>query len=171
MNKDELRAAQAPLKQQYQEHPETALITSHAKGDAGDGISCKLTIGGTTLEAGLHAAAGGNGDQLCSGDLLLDALVACAGVTVKAVATAMGITLTSAIIEAEGDTDFRGTLAVDRSVPVGFKAIRLNFRLQSDAEEASLNKLIELTERYCVIYQTLKAGVAIETSLQLNASD
>ncbi len=151
-----LKELQAPFKQQYTDEPATAVITMRAESHAADGIACKVETGRQLAEAGLHPAAGGDGTQLCSGDMLLEALAACAGVTLKAVATAMGINLTNASVYAEGDLDFRGTLAVDRAAKVGFKDIRLRFVLESTAPAETLDKLIQLTERYCVVLQTLK---------------
>ena len=156
MDATALKELQAPLKQQYTDDPQTAVITMRAESHAGEGVACKVETGRQLAEAGLHPAAGGDGSQLCSGDMLLEALVACAGVTLKAVATAMGINLAGASVYAEGDLDFRGTLAVNRDAKVGFKDIRLRFALQSDAPAATLDKLIQLTERYCVVLQTLK---------------
>jgi uncharacterized OsmC-like protein len=155
MNADELRSLQAPLKTQYRERPQTALVTLHAKGQVGENITCKIATGKARLEAGLHPATGGDGTSACSADMLLEALVGCAGVTLKAVATALGIPLRRATIEAEGDLDFRGTLGVSKDVPVGFKDIRLSFDLDADASGEQLATLIRLTERYCVVYQTL----------------
>jgi uncharacterized OsmC-like protein len=155
MNADELKSLQAPLKTQYREHPETALVTLHAEGRLGENVTCKIETGKARVEAGLHPATGGNGSSACSADMLLEALVGCAGVTLSAVATALGIALRDATIRAEGDLDFRGTLGVSKDVPVGFKQIRLNFDLDTDATEEQLATLIRLTERYCVVYQTL----------------
>jgi uncharacterized OsmC-like protein len=155
MNADELRAAQAPLKSRYRETPEAALVTLSAQGRIGDGVSCKLETGQARVVAGLHPATGGTGEAACSGDMLLEALVACAGVTLNGVATALGITLRNASLRAEGDLDFRGTLGVSKEVPVGFQAIRLTFTLDTDASEEQLDTLLRLTERYCVVYQTL----------------
>lgn len=156
MDSTELKKLQAPLKEKYTESSHAAIITMRAESHVSEGIACKVETGGKLAEAGLHPAAGGDGSQLCSGDMLLEALVACAGVTLKAVATAMGINLTSASVTAEGDLDFRGTLAVSREAKVGFNDIRLQFSLQSDAQPDALDKLVELTERYCVVLQTLK---------------
>ena len=163
MDSTELKQLQAPLKEAYTHNPDTAVITMRAQSHVSEGIACKVETGRQLAEAGLHPAAGGDGSQLCSGDMLLEALVACAGVTLKAVATAMGINLTDASIHAEGDLDFRGTLAVDRAAKVGFRDIRLQFSLQSDAPPDVLDKLIQLTERYCVVLQTLKdsAGFSV----------
>ena len=155
MNADELRALQAPLKTQYRERPETGLVTLHAEGRVGENVTCKIETGKARVEAGLHPAAGGDGISACSADMLLEALVGCAGVTLNAVATALGVPLRDATIRAEGDLDFRGTLGVSKDVPVGFKQIRLNFNLDTDASEDQLATLIRLTERYCVVYQTL----------------
>jgi uncharacterized OsmC-like protein len=155
MNADELKSLQAPLKAQYREHPETALVTLHAKGRIGENITCKIETGAARVEAGLHPATGGDGKSACSADMLLEALVGCAGVTLSAVATALGIPLGDATIRAEGDLDFRGTLGVSKDVPVGFKEIRLHFDLNTNASEEQLATLTRLTERYCVVYQTL----------------
>ena len=155
MNADELRSLQAPLKAQYRERPETALVTLRAEGQIGQNITCKIETGKARVEAGLHPATGGDGLSACSADMLLEALVGCAGVTLSAVATALGIPLRGATIRAEGDLDFRGTLGVSKDVPVGFKEIRLNFDLDTDASEEQVATLIRLTERYCVVYQTL----------------
>lgn len=155
MNADELRAVQAPLKDRYREAPAAALITLRAQGRIGEELSCKVETGKALVVAGLHPATGGSGQAACSGDMLLEALVACAGVTLNAVATALGIELRDASLEAEGDLDFRGTLGVSKEVPVGFQAIRLKFTLDTDATEEQLATLLRLTERYCVVYQTL----------------
>lgn len=155
MNTEELRAVQAPLKEQYREAPEAALITLHAQGRLGEGVSCKIETGKALVVAGLHPATGGSGHSACSGDMLLEALVACAGVTLNAVATAIGIELRDASLQAEGDLDFRGTLGLSKEVPVGFQNIRLQFTLDTDASEEQLATLLRLTERYCVVYQTL----------------
>lgn len=159
MNADELKALQAPLKDQYKTAPETALITLRADGDLdGEGITCKVSTARAVVEAGLHPATGGDGMSLCSGDMLLEALAACAGVTLKAVATAIGVPLRSGSVHAEGDLDFRGTLGVAKDAPVGFREIRLRFRLDTDASEEQLATLLKLTERYCVVYQTIRSG-------------
>jgi uncharacterized OsmC-like protein len=155
MNTEELRALQAPLKDRYRETPQAALVTLRAQGRAGEGVSCRVDTGRALVEAGLHPATGGSGLQACSGDMLLEALVACAGVTLKAVATALGIELRDATLVAEGDLDFRGTLGVAKEAPVGFQNIRLQFTLDTDASEEQLATLLRLTERYCVVYQTL----------------
>jgi uncharacterized OsmC-like protein len=155
MNANELKSLQAPLKAQYRERPETALVTLHADGRIGENITCKIKTGKARVEAGLHPATGGDASSACSADMLLEALVGCAGVTLSAVATTLGIALRNATIRAEGDLDFRGTLGVSKDVPVGFKHIRLRFDLDTDATEEQLATLIRLTERYCVVYQTL----------------
>jgi len=146
---------QAPLKAQYHEHPEKGLVTLRAEGRVGDNITCRIETGKARVAAGLHPATGGDGQSACSADMLLEALVGCAGVTLSAVATALGVPLRDATIRAEGDLDFRGTLGVSKDVPVGFKQIRLNFDLDTDASEEQLATLIRLTERYCVVFQTL----------------
>jgi uncharacterized OsmC-like protein len=152
---DELRATQAPLKTRYREDPHAALITLKASGRLGEGVTCKIETGKALVAAGLHPATGGNGLSACSGDMLLEALVACAGVTLNAVATALAIEVRDASLEAEGDLDFRGTLGVSREVPVGFQNIRLKISVDTDASDDEVSKLISLTERYCVVYQTL----------------
>ena len=156
MNKEELRAIQTPIKEGYKERPETALITLKAQGRLGEGVTCNVQTGKALVAAGLHPATGGNGLNLCSGDMLLEALVACAGVTLGAVATAIGVVIQSGAVRAEGDLDFRGTLGVAKDAPVGFARIRLNFDLETNASTDELNTLIRLTERYCVVYQTLR---------------
>ena len=166
MNAEQLRALQAPLKDTYRSNPQAAAITLKAAGRIGDeNISCRVETGKALVEAGLHPGSGGDGSFACSGDMLLEALVACAGVTLKAVATALQVPLRGGTVRAEGDLDFRGTLGVDKQAPVGFSAIRLNFDLDSDAPREQLEKLIQLTERYCVIYQTLRAPppVSVQT--------
>src|SRR6476646_2879018 len=155
MKADELRAAQAPLKDLYRATPDAALITLKASGRLGEGVTCKIETGKALVAAGLHPATGGNGLSACSGDMLLEALVACAGVTLNAVATALGIEVRDASLEAEGDLDFRGTLGVSKEVPVGFQNIRLRISLDTDATEEQIATLVRLTERYCVVYQTL----------------
>jgi uncharacterized OsmC-like protein len=162
MNIEELRSVQAPLKERYREHPEAALITLRAEGRIGDGVSCRIETGKALVEAGLHPATGGTGLSACSGDMLLEALVACAGVTLGAVATALGIALRDGTVRAEGDLDFRGTLGVSKDAAVGFQRIRLRFDLDADASEEQLATLLRLTERYCVVYQTLRQPPAIE---------
>ncbi|HMX36519.1 MAG TPA: OsmC family protein [Ferruginibacter sp.] len=163
MDSATLKALQAPIKEKYTEDPGSALITLKAEGRVGEGISCKVDTGKALVEAGLHPATGGDGLLACSGDMLLEALVACAGVTLQAVATAIGITLEEGSIRAEGDLDFRGTLGVSKEAPVGFRAIRLQFNLRSNASEEELASLAKLTERYCVVYQTLAKGVPVES--------
>ena len=161
MNAEELRSLQAPLKAQYRERPESALVTLRAEGRIGEGITCKIETGKARVEAGLHPATGGDGQSACSADMLLEALVGCAGVTLRAVATALGISLRSGTIRADGDLDFRGTLGVSKEVPVGFKEIRLRFDLDTDVTEEQLATLLRLTEKYCVVYQTLSHPPAI----------
>jgi uncharacterized OsmC-like protein len=155
MNADEIRSLQAPLKEQYRQRSDTALITLRAEGRIGEGVTCKIETGKALVEAGLHPATGGDGLGACSGDMLLEALVACAGVTLSAVATALGIQLRDATVRAEGDLDFRGTLGVSKDVAVGFQRIRLQFDLDTEASEEQLATLLRLTERYCVVNQTL----------------
>jgi uncharacterized OsmC-like protein len=164
MNADDLRTVQAPLKERYREVPEAALITLRAQGRIGEGVSCKIETGKALVVAGLHPATGGSGQAACSGDMLLEALVACAGVTLNAVATALGIELRDASLQAEGDLDFRGTLGLSKQVPVGFQNIRLQFTLDTDASEEQLATLLRLTERYCVVYQTLAHPPALSMS-------
>ncbi len=155
MRAEELRAMQAPLKEQYKHDPEAAMVTLRTQGRMGEGVSCKIETGKALVVAGLHPATGGTGLNACSGEMLLEALVACAGVTLNAVATAIGVELRDATLQAEGDLDFRGTLGVSKDVPVGLQNIRLQITLDSDASEEQLDTLIRLTERYCVVYQTL----------------
>jgi len=164
MNADELKAMQAPLKEQYKTNPGSAMITLRARGRATERIACKVETGRALVEAGLHPATGGDGSFACSGDMLLEALVACAGVTLRAVASAIGVNLTDAVVSAEGDLDFRGTLGVAKEAPVGFQRIRLAFALTTDATEEQLATLIRLTERYCVVYQTLRNAPEISVS-------
>ena len=164
MNADELRAMQAPLKAQYRDAPEAAMITLRAEGRLGEGVSCKVETGKAMVVAGLHPATGGNGSSACSGDMLLEALVACAGVTLNAVATALAIPLRDAVVRAEGDLDFRGTLGVAKETPVGLQNIRLDFELDTDATEEQLVTLLRLTERYCVVYQTLANTPKLQVS-------
>jgi uncharacterized OsmC-like protein len=166
MKADELKHLQLPHKEKYRNEPETAHITLKAQGNIGEGISCSVETGKALVQAGLHPATGGTGFLACSGDMLLQALVACAGVTLNAVATAIGIEIKAGTVKAEGDLDFRGTLGVSKEAPVGFTAIRLSFILDTDADDEKLQKLLQLTERYCVVYQTLRAGTAIETGLE-----
>jgi uncharacterized OsmC-like protein len=163
MERDELRAVQEPLKQRYRDEPDAALVTLSARGELDTGISCSVETGRALAEAGLHPASGGDGSLVCSGDMLLQALVACAGVTLRAVATSLEIPV-SGSVHAEGDLDFRGTMAVDREIPVGFTAIRLWFELESDAGEEQLETLLRLTHRYCVVLQTLTEPPRISVS-------
>jgi uncharacterized OsmC-like protein len=166
MNADEMRLIQAPLKDRYRADPKAGLVTLRARGALDSvAIACKVETGRALAVAGLHPATGGTGAELCSGDMLLEALVACAGVTLKAVATSMGIAVRSGEVTAEGDLDFRGTLGVDKQAPVGFKDIRLKFALETDAPQAELDTLLKLTERYCVVLQTLKHSPGIEAKL------
>jgi uncharacterized OsmC-like protein len=165
MDAAELRAPQAPIKDKYKAEPEAAVITLKANGSLDDGIACKVETGRALQIAGLHPATGGSGRELCSGDMLLEALVACAGVTLKAVATAIDIPLKSGKVSAEGDLDFRGTLGVAKDAPVGFREIRLRFDVETDAPQDKLDQLLKLTERYCVVYQTIKAGPKVDVSL------
>ena len=155
MDAVELKSLQAPLKQKYKDEPESAIITLKANGRIGEGVTCSVDTGRAIAEAGLHPATGGDGTSLCSGDMLLEALVACAGVTLKAVATAIEVDLRDATISAEGDLDFRGTLGVAKEAPVGFKNIRVHFDLDTDADDEQLDTLLKLTERYCVVYLSL----------------
>ena len=167
MNKDQLRALQAPLKARYRDQPDAALITLKAEGRLGENVSCNVETGRALVAAGLHPATGGTGLQACSGDMLLQALVACAGVTLSAVATALGIELRDARLVAEGDLDFRGTLGVEKEAPVGFRQIRLNVALDTPASDEDQQKLLSLTERYCVVYQTLRQGADVRLSASL----
>jgi uncharacterized OsmC-like protein len=164
MNAETLRALQAPLKEKYRQEPEAAMITLKAQGQIGEGVTCRIDINRALVEAGLHPATGGDGLSLCSGDLLLEALVACAGVTLKAVATAIEVDLRGGTVRAEGDLDFRGTLGVSKEAPVGFQRIRLHFELDTDAPADKVATLIRLTERYCVVYQTLRQSPDIVVS-------
>ena len=166
MDAAELRAMQAPIKERYKTDPKAAYITLKAKGSLDDtNIACKVETGRALAVAGLHPATGGSGLELCSGDMLLEALVACAGVTIKAVATALAIPLKSGTVSAEGDLDFRGTLGVAKDAPVGFAQIRLSFAVDTDVEQEKLDQLLKLTERYCVVYQTIKSGPPVEVRL------
>ena len=165
MNAEELRALQAPIKDKYRSDPSTAVITLRAEGRIGEGIACRVDTGRALVEAGLHPATGGSGLQACSGDMLLEALVACAGVTLKAVATALGINLRNGTVHAEGDLDFRGTLGVAKDAPVGFRAVRLRFALDTHAAPEQQKKLVELTERYCVVLQTLRQAPPVEVHI------
>jgi uncharacterized OsmC-like protein len=166
MDAAELRAMQAPIKDRYKSDPSTALITLKAKGTLDDSnIACKVETGRALATAGLHPATGGSGLELCSGDMLLEALVACAGVTLKAVSTALAIPLKSGTVSAEGDLDFRGTLGVDKDAPVGFRQIRLRFDVDTNAPQDKLDQLLKLTERYCVVYQTIAKGPPVDIKL------
>lgn len=169
MDSDKLKALQAPLKDRYRMEPASAVITLKAEGRLGEGVSCSLQTHKALVEAGLHPATGGNGLEACSGDMLLEALVACAGVTLKAVATALELPLASGSVTAEGDLDFRGTLGVDREAPVGFRAIRLRFNLTGDLSDEQRATLAKLTERYCVVYQTVRQATAVDTIFSVHA--
>jgi uncharacterized OsmC-like protein len=165
VDRTELRAVQAPLKQRYRDEPTSAIVTLSAEGSLGEGISCSIGTGQALAEAGLHPASGGDGSLLCSGDMLLEALAACAGVTLRSVATSLELDIRGGTVRAEGDLDFRGTMAVDREVPVGFVSIRLAFELETDAGAEELERLRELTERYCVVYQSLASPAALRTTI------
>jgi len=166
MDAAELRAMQAPIKDRYKSDPGSAMITLKAKGTLDDSsIACKVETGRALAVAGLHPATGGSGMELCSGDMLLEALVACAGVTLKAVSTALAIPLKSGTVSAEGDLDFRGTLGVDKEAPVGFRQIRLRFDVDTDVPQDKLDQLLKLTERYCVVYQTIAKGPPVDIKL------
>lgn len=165
MERDELRAIQAPLKERYERAPEEAVVTLQVEGTLGEGVTCSVQTGRAIAEAGLHPASGGDGTLLCSGDMLLEALAACAGVTLRAVATSLGIAVEGGRVHAEGDLDFRGTLAVDREAPVGFREIRLRFELETEAGEEQLATLLKLTERYCVVFQTLAQPPRLSATL------
>ncbi len=166
MDQDALKAMQAPIKEKYRADPAAAIVTLKAQGSIDEqAIACKVETGRALAIAGLHPATGGSGLELCSGDMLLEALVACAGVTLKAVATALGISLAKGVVRAEGDLDFRGTLGVDKEAAVGFKSIRLAFDIETGAPDESVAQLIKLTERYCVVYQTLKSGPDLQVSV------
>jgi uncharacterized OsmC-like protein len=167
MDAEAIRTLQAPLKARYREDPASAVVTLKAEGRVGtEGVACKVDTGRALVEAGLHPASGGSGLQACSGDMLLEALVACAGVTLKAVATALEIDVRDGTVTAEGDLDFRGTLGIDKDAPVGFRAVRLRFSLDTDADPDRLASLLKLTERYCVVYQSLRQPVPVTTELQ-----
>ena len=168
MKSEELKKLQAPLKEKYRNEPDSAVVTLTAKGKIGEGITCKIETGKLLKEAGLHPASGGNGLYLCSGDMLLEALTACAGVTLNSVATSISVKLEDAEIIAEGDLDFRGTLAVSKDVPVGFKNIRLKFSLKTNADEEQQKTLIKLTARYCVVFQTLQKTPEISVSYNVS---
>jgi len=165
MKADELRAVQAPLKERYRQTPEAAIVTLSARGQLGDSVTCRIETGKALVTAGLHPATGGNALAACSGDMLLEALVACAGVTLGAVATALGIELRDATLQAEGDLDFRGTLGVAKDAPVGFQAIRLQIAVDTDASDEQVATLLRLTERYCVVYQTLARPAEMNVSI------
>lgn len=171
MKADQLKSIQTPIKERYRGDPGAALITLRAEGRLGEGVTCKLETGKAAVEAGLHPATGGDGLSACSGDMLLEALVACAGVTLGAVAASIGITIQEGSVSAEGDLDFKGTLGVSRESPIGFQRIRLSFELQTDATEDQLATLIRLTERYCVVYQTLRNSPEIQISHRAKAID
>lgn len=162
MNSEELRSMQAPLKEKYKSNPEKAFITLSAEGKLGESITCNVKTGKAIVDAGLHPATGGTGLNICSGDMILEALAACAGVTMNAVAVAIGLEIKKGVVKTEGDIDFRGTLGVSKEVPVGFQNIRIIFELETDADEEQLNTLINLTARYCVVYQTLKNSPQLE---------
>ena len=166
MRAEELRAVQTPLKERYRDDPEAAVVTLAATGSLDEGVTCSVTTGRALATAGLHPATGGDGSTLCSGDMLLEALVACAGVTLRAVATSLEIPIARGTVTAEGDLDFRGTLGVSRDAPVGFRSIRLHFDLQTDADDEQLDTLLRLTERYCVVFQTLAAGPSLSVGRQ-----
>jgi uncharacterized OsmC-like protein len=165
MDANSLRELQAPLKDRYRKEPDAAVITLKAKGSLDEGIACKVETGRAIALAGLHPATGGSGHELCSGDMLLEALVACSGVTLRAVSTALGIEVKSGTVEAEGDLDFKGTLGVDKEAPVGFKSIRLKFNLDTDAPQDKIDQLMKLTERYCVVLQTIRNSVEARASV------
>ena len=170
MDAEELGALQAPLKDRYRERPGDAVVTLRAEGDLAEGIACRVDTGRALVEAGLHPATGGDGSQACSGDMLLEALAACAGVTLRAVATAFGVELRGGTVLAEGDLDFRGTLGLDRDCPVGFREIRLRFALDTDADRDTVDKLIAVTERYCVVLQTLRGAPPVRVSADRDVS-
>lgn len=165
MDADALKALQAPLKSRYKDAPDSAVVTLKAEGSIGEGVTCSVATSRAMVEAGLHPATGGSGMHACSGDMLLEALVACAGVTLNAVATALGLTIRSGKVRAEGDLDFRGTLGVDKAAPVGFRAVRLSFEVDGDLTDDQRATLLKLTERYCVVYQTLRQPPAFDVSL------
>jgi uncharacterized OsmC-like protein len=166
MNTDELRALQAPIKERYRQEPDAAVITLRAAGTLDpEGIACRVETGRAIVDAGLHPSTGGTGELVCSGDMLLEALVACAGVTLRAVATALELRVNGGTVQAEGELDVRGTLGVDREAPVGFRSVRLRFVVDSDADDEQLERLLKLTERYCVVLQTIRGGVDVAASL------
>lgn len=166
MKSEELKKIQLPLKEKYRNDPGAAIITLKAEGRIGEGVSCKIDTGRKIVEAGLHPASGGDGMLACSGDMLLESLVACSGVTLSSVATSIGIKIKEGIVKAEGDLDFRGTMAVDKDAPVGFKSIRLSFHLNCDEDEDKIQMLLKLTKRYCVVYQTINSGTKINTGIE-----
>lgn len=168
MNAAELKSLQTPIKERYRNEPKSAMITLRAEGKVGEGVTCNVATGKALVEAGLHPATGGSGLSVCSGDMLLESLVACAGVTLRAVATALEIALRDATIRAEGDLDFRGTLGVSKEAPVGFQNIRLRFDLDTDATEEQIVTLLKLTERYCVVYQTLAHPPRVDISHEVS---
>ena len=170
MNAEELKALQAPIKDRYRSDPQAALITLRAHGRMGEGIACRVETGRALVEAGLHPGTGGSGLQACSGDMLLEALVACAGVTLKAVATALGVSLKDARLTAEGDLDFRGTLGVAKDAPVGFRAIRLSFDLKTNEPQDRIDSLLKLTERYCVVFQTINEKPELSVTARTDRS-
>ena len=170
MKADDLRSLQSPLKERYRQKPDAAMVTLRARGRLGENVTCNIETGKAFVSAGLHPATGGSGMSACSGDMLLEALVACAGVTLNAVATALGIELRDAHLEAEGDLDFRGTLGLDKEVPVGFQNIRLRIVLDTDASKEQLTTLLRLTERYCVVYQTLLRPPKIDVTFRADGS-
>jgi len=165
MDREQLQTLQAPLKQRYRDEPAAGLVTLEANGTLEEGVACSVQTGRALAKAGLHPASGGDGSLLCSGDMLLEALAACAGVTLMAVATSIGVVVASGSVHAEGDLDFRGTLGVDREAPVGFSAIRLSFDLDTDADEEQLATLLKLTERYCVVFQTLASAPTLSATV------
>jgi uncharacterized OsmC-like protein len=167
VERERLREIQAPLKERYREEPGAAAVTLAATGELGEGVSCSVRTGRAIAEAGLHPASGGDGSLLCSGDMLLEALAACAGVTLRAVSTSLGIEVRGGTVRAEGDLDFRGTLAVDRDAPVGFRAIRLAFELDAEADEEELATLLKLTERYCVVLQTIAGTPELSSTIEI----
>lgn len=171
MDREQLRAVQAPLKERYREQPGAARVTLSASGTLGEGVSCSVQTGRALAEAGLHPASGGDGSLLCSGDMLLEALVACAGVTLRAVATSLEMPVRSGTVRAEGELDFRGTLGVAKDAPVGFSAIRLSFELDADADEEQLATLLRLTERYCVVFQTLAQPPALSATVTTTVAE
>ena len=166
MKSEELKKLQQPLKEKYRNDPGAAIITLRAEGRIGEGVSCKIDTGRKIVEAGLHPASGGDGMMACSGDMLLESLVACSGVTLSSVAASIGIKIKEGMVKAEGDLDFRGTMAVDKDTPVGFKSIRLSFYLNCDEDEDKIQTLLKLTKRYCVVYQTINSGTKINTGIE-----